>query len=66
MPGFPTKVVECSMKSCDAEIVCRKDGEGNAIPGTCTVKAPPALAATRTTPEEYNWFMRGFDLLKPR
>ncbi len=62
----PTKVVECSMKSCDAEILCRKDASGASMPGTCTVKAPPAATESRTTPEEYKWFLRGFDLLKAR
>lgn len=59
----PSKVVECSMKSCDAEIACTRDADGNPQPGTCTIHAPPAPAESHTTPEEYKWFMRGFDLL---
>ena len=59
----PAKAASCDMHKCNAELTCKLRPDGNPVPGTCTLKGQ-ADTAGATTPEEYRWFMKGFDLLK--
>jgi len=59
---FPGNSLDCSLRGCEAEVVCTTKN-GAPTPGTCSVKAA-INAAPRTMAEDYLLFMDGLEQLR--